>query len=88
MRYRQKPPSVEAKQWDGSPVSANRVIDWILSNGGTARYHDEVNDQHIAVDVTTGTLHVSPTDWIIKTPEGSFESCDTKTFRGTYEVDS
>lgn len=53
---------VQAMQWDGGAASASAVIDWILANGGTARYHSEIalriGDQsvlfereHIVIDV-------------------------------------
>lgn len=41
--YRKRPVDVEAIQWLGAPTSlvapsASRIIDWVLSNGGTARF--------------------------------------------------
>lgn len=45
-RFRKRPVEVEAMHWLGAPTpevlpSATRVIDWVLDNGGTARYHAE-----------------------------------------------
>ncbi len=39
-KYRKKPVVIEAIRWDGTAESATTVIDWVLVNGGTARYHD------------------------------------------------
>jgi hypothetical protein len=38
--YRKKPVEIDAMRWDGTAAGATPIIDWILSNGGTARYHD------------------------------------------------
>lgn len=45
-KFRKKPVEIEAVQWIGAPTSgvlasATSVIDWVLANGGTARYHEE-----------------------------------------------
>lgn len=40
-RYRKRPVEVDAMEWPGSAVTASPVIQWILDNGGTARYHEE-----------------------------------------------
>ena len=37
-QYRKKPVTIEAMQWDGQLSTASAVIDWILTNGGTASY--------------------------------------------------
>lgn len=37
-QYRMKPVVVEAMRWVDSPTP---VIDWVLANGGTARYHEQ-----------------------------------------------
>ena len=39
-RFRKKPVVIEAEQWDGTVTGATPIIDWVLSGGGTARYHD------------------------------------------------
>lgn len=39
-KYRTIPEEVEAFQWDGSLPQATEIIDWVLANGGTARWND------------------------------------------------
>ena len=39
LRARKKPVVITAVHWDGTAASATPIIDWILSGGGTARYH-------------------------------------------------
>ena len=38
--YRKKPVRIEAEQWRGGAAGATPVIDWVLGNDGTARYHE------------------------------------------------
>lgn len=40
-RYTKKPVTVEAIQWDGAAEGATPIINWILANSGTARFHEE-----------------------------------------------
>lgn len=44
MRFRKRPVEVDAMQFHGGPVAACELIDWVLTNGGTARYHQPVID--------------------------------------------
>lgn len=37
-RYRKKPVEIDAMRWDGGAEAATPIIDWVLSNGGTARW--------------------------------------------------
>lgn len=38
MKFRKKPVVIEAMQWIGEAVHATPVIQWVLDEGGTARY--------------------------------------------------
>lgn len=40
-KFRTRPTEVEAIQWDGSVAHATEVIDWVLTNGGTARWQEK-----------------------------------------------
>lgn len=44
-KYTKKPVTIEATQWDGTVEEATRIIDWILSGGGKARYHEEIPEE-------------------------------------------
>lgn len=63
-----------AHRFDGSVVSATRIIDWVLEQGGTARYSDPQPDSGpykppkpatIAIDIPDAkTLHCEPGQWV------------------------
>lgn len=42
--YEKKPVRIQAAQWEGEAYNATPIIDWILENGGTARYVGEGED--------------------------------------------
>ena len=96
-RVRKKPVEVEAMQWPGSATLATLVINWILENGGTARYHEErtipaswpLPEEHIpesiAIDTLEGQMSASAGDWIIKGVKGEFYPCKPDIFAETYQ---
>lgn len=99
-RYRKKPVEVEAVQWAGGSEAATPIIDWILTNGGTARWHEEreaVRDphtgeavldaepEHLEIDTLEGTMWALPGDWIIRGVAGEFYPCKPSIFDTTYE---
>lgn len=87
MRYRKKPIEIEARQWSGSLTEATKVINWVLENGGTARYHEDADGKtaHLEVDTLEGTTQAQPTWFIIKDVEGKFYPCHPRIFDATYE---
>ena len=38
-KFTKKPVEIEAVQWDGTAEGATPIIDWVLINGGTARWN-------------------------------------------------
>ncbi len=94
---RKRPVEVEAMRWPGGAMLATPVINWILENGGTARYHEErtipaswpLPEEHvpesIAIDTLEGQMNASAGDWIIKGINGEFYPCRDDIFRKTYE---
>ena len=96
--FRKKPVVIEARQFDGSAASATPIINWILENGGTARYHNEVvcgtfftkerpnvfGELHI--DTLEGTMTAQQRDWIIRGVQGEFYPCKPDIFAATYEL--
>lgn len=96
--YRKLPVEIEAMQWPGSATLATLVINWILENGGTARYHEErtipaswpLPEEHIpesiAIDTLEGQMSASAGDWIIKGVKGEFYPVKADIFQKTYEV--
>ena len=92
-RYRKRPVEIDAVQWDGTNESATPIINWILSNGGSATYQCDGDtctdipdeDHHIAIPTLEGTMRVSPGDWVIKGVQDEFYPCKPDIFAATYE---
>lgn len=86
-KFRKKPVVIEAMRWMGRAEGATPVVDWILSGGGTARYHNStrVLGEHIAVDTLEGTMRTEPGDWIIRGVQDEFYPCKPDIFDATYE---
>jgi hypothetical protein len=82
-RFRKKPVTVDAMHWDGYPVTATVIIDWMLANGGTARYHD--GPSALSIDTLEGTMTAVPGDWVIRGVAGEFYPCREDVFAETYE---
>ncbi len=88
-KYRKRPVVVNAVRWDGTVEDATVVINWILTQGGTARYHEAdaiVPDMPgLAIDTLEGTMWANPHDWIIQGIKGEFYPCKSDIFEATYE---
>lgn len=92
-KFRKKPVTIEAMQWDGTAAGASPIIDWVLSNGGTATYActsdpcSRGEDGHtIAVDTLEGrNLDARSGWWVICGVEGEFYPCKPSVFAVTYE---
>ena len=91
-RYRKKPVVIEAMQWDGTAEGATPIINWILGNDGTARYHEpdwqihaEPPMSHIAIDTIEGTMRATIGDYVIRGVQGEFYPCKPDIFEATYE---
>lgn len=73
-----------AYQWDGTAEGATPIIDWILHNGETARYHEARHARvvdgirveipqpaRIVVENTNDKAqHLYPHNWVVLTTEG------------------
>jgi len=86
-QYRKRPVVIEARQWDGTAEGATPIIDWVLTGGGTARYHGseaapECNGPHGSApfrycpdcDWNDGppTLHIDTLEGIMQAIPGDF----------------
>lgn len=81
-RFRKRPVEVAAQRWDGTAEAATPIIDWILREGGTARYREATEAWESAdgqqgrpaepaallIDTRDGTMAAAPGDWIIREP--------------------
>ena len=96
-KFRKKPVEIEAMQWPGCAALATPVINWILKNGGTARYREERTipaswplpeervPESIVIDTLEGHMNASAGDWIIRGVQGEFYPCKPDIFEQTYE---
>jgi hypothetical protein len=82
-RFVKKPIVIDAERWNGTAIGSTPIINWILRNGGTARYHDD--PPSIAIDTLEGTITASPGDWIIRGVQGEFYPCKPDIFNQTYD---
>lgn len=92
-KFQKKPVVIEAQQWDGTARDASHIIDWVLANGGTARYDCDANcddrgdrGHYIAIDTLEGTMRAAAVDWIIRGVQGEFYPCKPDIFAATYEA--
>lgn len=93
-RFRKKPVEVEAMQWDGTADGATPIIDWVLQNGGRAKYycsHDmgcpgTLEGHTISIRTLEGSMQTSPGDWVIRGIKGEFYPCKPDIFAATYEA--
>jgi hypothetical protein len=99
-KYVKLPVVIEAMVWPGFAARATPIIDWILANGGTARYAEEYRramtphrpddlnvifePERIAIDTLEGTMTAVPGDYIIKGVQGEFYPCKPDIFAATY----
>lgn len=94
--FRKKPVEIQAMQWTGGPAAATPVIEWVLKNDGTARYHEETVTadeghgaytvpEHIAIDTLEGTVRAAVGDWVIQGVAREFYPCKPDIFEATYE---
>jgi hypothetical protein len=86
-KFRKKPVEVDAMRWNGTPHAATPIIDWILNNGGTARWHEHEDGRstHIAIDTLEGVMSADIGDWIIRGVKGEFYPCKPDIFEATYD---
>lgn len=84
-KYRKKPVVIDAMHWDGSVEGATAVINWVLANDATARFHDDAEPWFVAIDTLEGTMHANPGSFIIRGVQGEFYPCAPDIFQATYE---
>lgn len=86
--YRSNTVEIEARQWNGSHISANEIISWILEEGGSATFLCGAsccsNELSIHVITSSGVMRTQPQDFIIKSTEGEFYPVDSSVFWKKY----
>jgi hypothetical protein len=81
--FTKKPVTVEAREFDGSPSSADAILRWIAINGGMAGLSAEKGK--LSIETLEGLHLASPGDWIIKGIAGEFYPCKPRIFEKTYQ---
>lgn len=90
-KFRKKPVEIEARQYDGAPETATKIIDWALESGVTITYHCPEGeacrrDTHVLlVSTLEGSMSALPGDWVIRGTEGEFYPCKPAAFEATFE---
>lgn len=84
-RYRKKPVTIEAVQWDGTVEGSTPIIDWVLAGGGTARWLDLDATAWINIDTPEGTMRAGADDYIVRGVQGEFYPVKPDIFAATYE---
>jgi len=87
-KFRKKPVEVYAYRWTANSYDeTTKIIEWILSNGGTARFidYDPSMGKYIAIDTLEGIMRAMPGDWIIRGVKDEFYPCKPDIFEATYE---
>lgn len=85
-RYTKKPIEIEARQHNGSPESAQELVEWITSHGQNARWRDSGNGSLavISIDTLEGTMDAGYGTYIIRGVQGEFYPCAEDIFNATY----
>lgn len=78
MKYRKKPVTIEAVQWNG--YNANEIRNFVKD---TLRKF-EYGNRYIAIETLEGTMKADINDYIIKGVQGEFYPCKPDIFEQTY----
>lgn len=80
--YRKRPVAVEVMQWDGTVEDATRIIDWILSGGGTARCHEEIPEDkkvwepdgksYEIIEARPALIHIDTLEGLMRADKGDW----------------
>jgi hypothetical protein len=89
-KFRKIPVVIEAMLWDGTAAGATEIIDWVLSEGGTATYTCDgpgcqgESDHYLSITTLEGRMAARPGYYIIRGVEGEFYGCEPNIFHKTY----
>lgn len=91
-KYKTKPVVIEAMEWDGTAEGATPIIDWVLANGGTARYHslnlsrdNKLLPESLVIATLEGDMHAAPGWHIVKGLLGEFYPCAPEALKAKYD---
>lgn len=84
-KFRKKPVSIEAVQWDGSQESTDMILTWVRGAGHAAYRGVAGVDATLYISTLEGDMQANAYDWIIKGIAGEFYPCRPDIFAATYE---
>lgn len=87
IRFRKKPVEIEAMKLVDAFDSAEPILHWIRSGGGTAYLHLNCGgrETHLLIRTLEGDMIASLGDWVIRGVQGEFYPCKPDIFAATYE---
>lgn len=83
-RFRKKPVTIEAREWDGNVSIGHPIPAWIRNRGGQYTYTTET-PQRLAIVTLEGDMIANAGDWIICGVQGEFYPCKPDIFAATYD---
>lgn len=98
-KFRKKPVVIDAMQFKGGAAAATPIINWVLENGGTARWMEEyevpevdteysgdslIIPERITISTLEGDMAANVGWWVIRGVKGEFYPCDPDIFEKTY----
>ena len=85
MKFRKKPITIEAEQFDGTIACAARLAEKYASNVWPDTTPDGTFLGRMIVGTLEGRMKVSPGDWIITGAKGERYPCKPDIFEATYD---
>lgn len=79
-KFRKKPVTIEAVQWDGNNVEE------VFTLGGMRELETDFLEEDLIVHTIEGDMRASKGDWIIKGVKGEIYPCKPDIFAETYEA--
>ena len=82
-KYRKKPVTIEAMQWDGTPRSTADIRAWAEESSGVNVHYPQPDT--LLIETLEGGMKASVGDYIIRGVQGEFYPCKPDIFAATYE---
>lgn len=80
-KFRKKPVTIEAMQWDGTEKSQAAIVTW--ADGAISGWFDGC--YYLSIETLEGAMRVSTLDYVIRGVQGEFYPCKPDIFEATYE---
>ena len=87
-KFISKPEIIEALQFDG--LNHVKIRRWMMESAGVEYFWatppTDTTDAELYVELTSEWEPVSVTDWIVRTPENTFEVLQDSVFTNKYDL--